>query len=145
MHQKKRGARQPQGPCLPSIPDHHGWQLWGTVCWILNVRSESLVFPETKLKPITARYPYTHPRGPVLRLGRSGWFNDIRPLSVPSLTGQEDPVRPGCQFNDMVGPCVKQHLQLTVSWHVCAGPVLEHPACTASVTARPYMLRNLSS
>ena len=27
---------------------------------------------------------------------------------------------------------------------MCAGPILEHPACTACVTARPYMLRDPS-
>ena len=30
MHQQKKGARQPQRSFLPSIRDHHAWQLWGT-------------------------------------------------------------------------------------------------------------------
>ena len=49
MHQKKRGARQPQRSSLPSIPDHHGWQLWGTGSCGIWIESSALRKTEGEL------------------------------------------------------------------------------------------------
>ena len=57
MHQQKKGARQPQRSFLPSIRDHHAWQLWGTG---LKTGSGSRVssFKKKKVRPL-----YPSPKG----------------------------------------------------------------------------------
>ena len=67
MHNQKKGARQPQRSFLPSIQDHHAWQLWGTV-WreeqtqpgqssVLQTKDDALIYPPVSASPPLAEGP----------------------------------------------------------------------------------------
>ena len=67
MHSQKKGARQPQRSFLPSIQDHHAWQLWGTVwreeqtqpgqSFVLQTKDDALIHPPVGASPPLAEGP----------------------------------------------------------------------------------------